>query len=115
MEQILENLGKVGAQIDDVTRFVVYIKQIGPEKILEVAKAVHAVTKHIPEEQKAASTYVGVTALAHPKMLLELEATAQVPAPDHQAATGTPPGAAVNMVHMDPYLTPVGQRYSRIV
>ena len=38
-------------------------------------------TAHIPDEKKPASTLLGVTGLADPKMLVEIEATAVIPAP----------------------------------
>ena len=113
LQQVEEALAKCGAKVDDVVRFNVYIKEISQEKIVEVAKAMFKVSKHLSEEKQAASTYVGVTALAHPKMLVEIEATAQILAVDSAAAasaTAAAPGR-VTKVHMNPQ----GGRYCQIV
>merc|ERR1719487_846074 len=73
-------LGKVGASLDDVVRFGVFIKDINQEKIVEVAKAFFKETKHLGQEKQAANSYIGVTGLVDPRMLVEIEATAQIPA-----------------------------------
>lgn len=109
MDQVVSALAKCGAKIDDVVRWAVFIKDIDQEKIIDVSKSVFKHIRHLGENagnpyRHAASTYIGVQALAHPKMLVEIEATAQVPAP-----SDAKPGVVKE------YMQPQNGRYCQIV
>ena len=76
-EQVYTNLGHAlaaaGAQLADVFKVVTYVVDLDPDK----AAAVRAVrNKHLGDGPYPASTMVGVTALVHPDLLIEIEAIA---------------------------------------
>jgi enamine deaminase RidA (YjgF/YER057c/UK114 family) len=76
-EQVYTNLGHAlaaaGAQLADVFKVVTYVVGLDPDK----ATAVRAVrNKHLGDGPYPASTMVGVTALVHPDLLIEIEAIA---------------------------------------
>jgi enamine deaminase RidA (YjgF/YER057c/UK114 family) len=70
---VLRRLEQAGASLDDVVKTTVFIKDISPDKVATAGRAqaeVYAV------EQYPASTWVGVTGLVDPRLLIEVEATA---------------------------------------
>lgn len=76
-EQVFINLGHAlaaaGSQLSDVFKVVIYVVGLDPDK----AAAVRAVrNKHLGDGPYPASTMVGVTALVHPDLLIEIEAIA---------------------------------------
>ncbi len=76
-EQVYINVGHAlaaaGASLADVFRVVIYVVNLSPDK----AAAVRAVrNKHFGDGPYPASTMVGVTALVHPDLLIEIEVVA---------------------------------------
>jgi enamine deaminase RidA (YjgF/YER057c/UK114 family) len=79
-EQVYANLGAalaaVGASWADVAKVVTYVVGLTPER----AAAVRAVRmKHVGPEPYPASTMVGISALVHPDMLIEIEIVVALP------------------------------------
>jgi enamine deaminase RidA (YjgF/YER057c/UK114 family) len=78
-EQVFVNLGhalaSAGATIADVFKIVIYVVALAPDKVAAV-RAVR--NKHLGGGPFPASTMVGVTALVHPDLLVEIEAIAAV-------------------------------------
>ncbi|HEU4728190.1 MAG TPA: RidA family protein [Kofleriaceae bacterium] len=76
-EQVYKNLGHAlaaaGAQLSDVFKLVTYVVGLDPEK-LGVVRTVR--TRFLGDGPHPASTLVGVTALVHPDLLIEIEAIA---------------------------------------
>ena len=54
-----------------------YIVDIDGDKIGKVGMAVHNAFKHLDRNQRAASTWVGVTGLVAPPLGVEIECVAQ--------------------------------------
>lgn len=77
--QVYENLRKalaaVGATMDDLVKTTLFVRDLDPEKarIVRTARAPFLAPDRLP-----ASTMVGVSSLAHPDLLLEVEAIAMV-------------------------------------
>lgn len=78
-EQVYENiriaLAAAGATFDDVVKTAILIRDMTPEKIAAV-REVRA--RFLSPASPPASTLIAVPALAHPDLLLEVEATAIV-------------------------------------
>ncbi|MDH3681556.1 MAG: RidA family protein [Acidimicrobiia bacterium] len=76
-EQVMVNLGialaDAGASFDDVVKIVTYVVDYQPEHRAIIGKARG---RHLPTDNPPASTLVGVTALAAPEYLVEIEAVA---------------------------------------
>jgi len=76
-EQVYENLGHAlaaaGAKLSDVFKVVTYIVGLDPGKVTAVRTVRN---KHLGDGPYPASTMVGVTALVHPDLLVEIEAIA---------------------------------------
>ena len=74
---VVKRLEQAGASAEDIVKTNVYIKDIDPEKVQQVGRA-HA--KVLRLDPPRASTWVGVTGLVYPSLLIEVEATAVVAA-----------------------------------
>ena len=72
-------LAEAGASFADVVKINTYIVDLDDEKVAAVGLAVHNAFKHLPREQRAASTWVGVTSLVEESLGVEIECTAVVP------------------------------------
>jgi enamine deaminase RidA (YjgF/YER057c/UK114 family) len=76
-EQVYANLGQAlaaaGARFSDVFKIVTYVVNLSPDKVAAV-RAVRS--KYFGDSPYPASTMVGVTALVHPDLLIEVEAIA---------------------------------------
>jgi enamine deaminase RidA (YjgF/YER057c/UK114 family) len=70
-------LASVGATFADVTKLTTFVVNYKPEDRAIVAAARAA---HLPADNPPASTLVGVQALARPEFMIEIEATAVLPA-----------------------------------
>lgn len=75
--QVFENLhaalSAAGASFGNLVKVTIYVVDLNPDK----AKVVREVrSQYLPHGYKPASTMVGVTALVHPELLLEVEAIA---------------------------------------
>ena len=77
--QVYLNLGKAlaaaGATMDDVVKTVLFVRELDPAKA-KVVRAARA--PFLSSDAPPASTMVGVASLAHPDLLLEVEATAML-------------------------------------
>jgi len=77
--QVYQNLDAclkaAGATFADVVKLVTYVVNLSPDK----AAAVRAVRRDYLGEPYPSSTMVGVTALVHPDLLLEVEVVAVIP------------------------------------
>ncbi len=77
--QVYSNIEKalaaVGASLQDVTKTVLFVRDLDPDKarIIREARAPFLSAGRLP-----ASTMVGVASLAHPDLLLEVEAVAML-------------------------------------
>jgi len=77
--QVYENLrtalAEAGATMEDLVKTTLFVRDLDPEKarIVRAARAPFLVADRLP-----ASTMVGVSSLAHPDLLLEVEAAAMV-------------------------------------
>jgi enamine deaminase RidA (YjgF/YER057c/UK114 family) len=78
-EQVYKNLSHAlaaaGAKLSDVFKIVTYVVNLSPDKVAEV-RAARA--KFVGAGPFPASTMVGVTALVHPDLLIEIEAIAAI-------------------------------------
>jgi enamine deaminase RidA (YjgF/YER057c/UK114 family) len=78
-EQVFRNLSEVlkaaGGGFQDVIKFTYFVVGLTPERLTAVR---NARTKHVTQPTPPASTLIGVTALARPDFLLEVEAVACV-------------------------------------
>ncbi|MEE2778853.1 MAG: RidA family protein [Acidobacteriota bacterium] len=72
---VLRRLEQAGASLDDVVKTTVFLKDIDPDK---VRTAGGAQAKAYAVEKYPASTWVGVTGLVDPRLLIEVEATAVI-------------------------------------
>jgi enamine deaminase RidA (YjgF/YER057c/UK114 family) len=76
-EQVYTNLGHAlaaaGAKFSDVFKVVTYVVGLEADKVATI-RAVR--TKHLGDGPYPASTMVGVTALVHPDLLIEIEVIA---------------------------------------
>jgi enamine deaminase RidA (YjgF/YER057c/UK114 family) len=76
-EQVMVNLGTAlaaaGATFDDVVKIVTYVVDYRPEHRAVISEVRG---RHLPADRPPASTLVGVTALAAPEYLIEIEAIA---------------------------------------
>ena len=76
-EQVMVNLGvaltAAGATFDEVVKIVTYVVDYQPEHRAIIGEAR---SRHLPTGSPPASTLVGVTALAAPEYLVEIEAVA---------------------------------------
>ena len=76
-KNLVSELEAAGAKVEDVVKINTYIKELDGEK----AKAVgEAKAKHFTQENQPASTWIGVTSLIFPNLLVEVEAIAVVEA-----------------------------------
>ena len=79
VEQVYINLGHAlaaaGANLADVFKIVTYVVDLTPDKV-PVIRAARA--KFLGDGPFPASTMVGVTALVHPDLLIEIEAIAAI-------------------------------------
>lgn len=76
-KKLVNELEAAGATVADVVKINVYIVNLDPEK----SKAVGAAkAKYFTQENQPASTWVGVTSLIFPNLLIEVEAIAIVEA-----------------------------------
>ena len=74
---VVKRLEQAGASAEDIVKTNVYIKDIDPEKVQAAGRAQAKVLQLDPPR---ASTWVGVTGLVYPSLLIEVEATAVVAA-----------------------------------
>jgi len=74
---IVKRVEQAGASVDDIVKTTVFIKDIDPEKVQTVGRAQGKVLQLDPPR---AATWVGVTGLVYPSLLIEVEATAVVAA-----------------------------------
>ncbi len=74
-EQIGKMLAKAGANFSDIVKMNIYIVNYKPED-LPVIREVRA--KYLNQKQPPASTLVGVQALFHPDILIEIDVEAVV-------------------------------------
>ncbi len=72
---LARHLSDAGASADDVIKLTVYVKDLDPTKIRAIAGAQK---KELPTSKLPAATWVGVTSLVHPDLLVEVEAIATV-------------------------------------
>lgn len=70
---VLRRLEQAGATLADVVKTTVFLKDIDPDKV-RIAGGAQA--KVYAAERYPASTWVGVTGLVDPRLLIEVEATA---------------------------------------
>jgi enamine deaminase RidA (YjgF/YER057c/UK114 family) len=76
-QRVVHRVEQAGAAKTDIVKTTVFIKDISPDK---VRTAGAALVKVLALETWPASTWVGVTGLVDPRYLIEVEATAVVPA-----------------------------------
>ncbi len=74
---VVKRVEQAGASADDIVKTTVFIKDIDPEKVQVVGRAQGKVLRLDPPR---AATWVGVTGLVYPSLLIEVEATAVVAA-----------------------------------
>lgn len=74
-KNVLTRLEQAGATLDDVVKTTVFLKDIDPDK---VRTAGGAQAQAYGVEKYPASTWVGVTGLVDPRLLIEVEATAVI-------------------------------------
>ena len=74
---VVKRVEQAGASADDIVKTTVFIKDIDPEKVQTVGRAQGKVLQLDPPR---AATWVGVTGLVYPSLLIEVEATAVVAA-----------------------------------
>lgn len=72
---VVKRVEQAGASADDIVKSTVFIKDIDPEKVQAVGRAQGKVLRLDPPR---AATWVGVTGLVYPSLLIEVEATAVV-------------------------------------
>ena len=72
---VVKRVEQAGASADDIVKLTVFIKDIDPEKVQTVGRAQAKVPGLDPPR---AATWVGVTGLVFPSLLIEVEATAVV-------------------------------------
>lgn len=74
---VVKRVEQAGASAEDIVKTTVFIKDIDPEKVQAVGRAQAKVLQLDPPR---AATWVGVTGLVFPSLLVEVEATAVVAA-----------------------------------
>ncbi|MCE2559539.1 MAG: RidA family protein [Acidobacteria bacterium] len=70
---VVKRLEQAGATAEDLVKTTVFIKDIDPDKVHQVGRAQAKVLQLDPPR---AATWVGVTGLVYPSLLIEVEATA---------------------------------------
>ena len=75
--RVVQRVEQAGAKTTDIVKTTVFIKDIAPDKV-RTAGAAQA--KVLALEKYPASTWVGVTGLVDPRLLIEVEAIAVVAA-----------------------------------
>ncbi len=75
---VVRRLEQAGASAEDLVKTTVFIKDIDPEKVQQVGRAQARVLRLDPPR---AATWVGVTGLVYPSLLIEVEAMAVMAAP----------------------------------
>jgi len=70
---VVAQLEAAGATVNDVIKTNTYIVDIDPDRVRKVGKPM---MKYFPQENKPASTWVGVTGLVSPELKVEIEAIA---------------------------------------
>lgn len=77
VEQVFQNLRTVvtacGGTLDDVVKLTIYVTDVSHRAAVAAARL-----RHFPDGQYPASTYVVISALAAPLLLVEIEAVAMV-------------------------------------
>jgi len=76
-KNLVAELEAAGASVEDVVKINTYIKELDGEKAKAVAEAK---AKHFTQENQPASTWIGVTSLIFPNLLVEVEAIAVIEA-----------------------------------
>ena len=76
-KNLVAELDAAGAKVGDVVKINTYIKELDGEKAKAVAEAK---AKHFTQENQPASTWIGVTSLIFPNLLVEVEAIAVIEA-----------------------------------
>ncbi len=78
VEQVYRNIGTAlvaaGATFPDLVKTTLFVRDMTPEKI----KVIREVRSRFLASEPPASTMVGVQALAHPDLMLEVEAVAMI-------------------------------------
>jgi len=74
---VVKRVEQAGASADDIVKTTVFIKDVDPDKVQTVGRAQGKVLQLDPPR---AATWVGVTGLVYPSLLIEVEATAVVAA-----------------------------------
>lgn len=74
-KNIVKQLEDAGATTEDVVKLNVYIKNMDSTMLQPIGAAQ---AKYFTHKNKPASTWVGVTGLVYPQLLLEVEATAVI-------------------------------------
>jgi len=72
---LAQQLEAAGASRSDVVKLNVFIKEIDPDKVRVVGRAQ---AEHFALDPPPAATWVGVTGLVRPQLLVEIEAVAVV-------------------------------------
>ena len=72
---MVSQLEAAGAKVDDVIKLNVYVKDLDPPKTQVVGQAK---AKYFTQGDQPASTWVGITSLVHPQLLVEVEAIAVI-------------------------------------
>ena len=70
---VVAQLEAAGATVNNVIKTNTYIVDIDPDRVRAVGKPM---MKYFPQENKPASTWVGVTGLVSPELKVEIEAIA---------------------------------------
>ena len=87
LSNLQQTLAEAGSSMAEVVKFNVYLVAAGPEDMrratIAVASAMHKVCKQcqLPRDQRAAATWVGVTALIDTRHMVEIEAIATTAKP----------------------------------
>ena len=79
LASLTKTLRAAGASLADIVKINTYIVDMDEAKVGLVAKAMHKTFRHLPDTQRAASTWVGVTSLVSPGLGVEIECTAIIP------------------------------------
>jgi enamine deaminase RidA (YjgF/YER057c/UK114 family) len=72
-------LAAVGAGFDDVAKINVYVVDLAPEKIADFGAGVMRAAERLGIDPIKPITLLGVSSLAEPDLLIEVEATAVLP------------------------------------
>jgi enamine deaminase RidA (YjgF/YER057c/UK114 family) len=78
LSSLKATLIEAGATFADIVKINVYVVDIDDEKVAAVGRAMHRAFRHLPPDQRAASTWVGVTGLVSSSLGVEIECTAVI-------------------------------------